>query len=286
VKHRVRRLVPGDEAALDAFLRGHPDSSMYLRSNLRRAGLIDGSAPYQGIYVAAVEGKAIIGVAAHFWNGMIVVQAPDHVDALAPQLVALSGRRVVGLLGPGQQVTRARFALGLAEGEASEDSTDDLFTLDLAALKVPASLAEARLAVRHPLASEIALITEWSVSFNCEAVGFTETDELKRNCADHIGRLQEERAHFVLVSAGVPVAYAAFNATVPNAVQLGGVWTPPCLRGRGYARNVVAGALLAARSAGVSRAVLFTENGNAAAQSAYRSLGFVKVGDFGVVIFR
>jgi ribosomal protein S18 acetylase RimI-like enzyme len=285
VKHQIRRLVPGDEAMLDAFLVQHADSSMFLRSNLCRAGLVDGTAPYQGIYVAAVDGDTVLGVVAHVWNGMIIVQATDHVEALASQAVAASGRKLAGFLGPGGQVTRARRALGLAEDGATEDSTDDLFALDLAALTVPPALAEGRVAVRHPEPAEIALMTEWSVSFNCEALGFTESDELRRNCADHIGRLQEEGAHFLLVSAGVPVAYAAFNSMLPDMIQLGGVWTPPSLRGRGYARNVVAGALLAARSAGVKRAVLFTENDNEAAQSAYRSLGFVKIGDYGIVIF-
>jgi ribosomal protein S18 acetylase RimI-like enzyme len=285
VKHQVRRLVPGDEAALDSFLVLHADSSMFLRSNLRSAGLVDGAEPYQGTYVAAVAGETVLGVVAHFWNGMIVVQAPNHVEALAPLVIAASGRKLVGFLGPGEQVARARRALGLAEDAATEDSIDDLFALDLAALIVPPALAEGRVAVRPPEPTELALITEWSISFNCEALGFTESDELRRNCANHIGRLQAEKAHFVLVSAGLPVAYAAFNATVPDAVQLGGVWTPPGLRGQGYARNVVAGALLAARSAGITRAVLFTENDNASAQSAYRSLGFVKVGDYGIVIF-
>jgi ribosomal protein S18 acetylase RimI-like enzyme len=284
VKHRIRRLVAGDEAALEGFLEQHPDSSMFLRSNLRRVGLDDRGEPYQGIYVAALEGEAIVGVAAHFWNGMVVVQAPTHVETLALEAVALSGRGIVGLCGPGDQVRRAHMALGLAEREALDDSTDDLFALDLASLKMPADLAAGHVVARHPEAAEIALVTGWSVAFNCEALGFAPSEELQRHCADQMRRLQEERAHFVLEAAGAPVAYAAFNGTLPDMVQIGGVWTPPALRGRGYARNVVAGALLAARAAGVQRAVLFTENDNAAAQSAYLSLGFVKIGLYGIVI--
>ena len=86
--------------------------------------------------------------------------------------------------------------------------------------------------------------------------------------------------------AGAPVAYAAFNANLPDTVQLGGVWTPPEYRRRDYARNVVAGALLAAREAGVRRAVLFTGANNCPAQSAYSSLGFVRVGGYGLVMFK
>jgi ribosomal protein S18 acetylase RimI-like enzyme len=286
VKHRIRLLSPGDETALEGFLAHHPDSSMFLRSNLRRSGLTERDAPYHGTYIAAFEADAIVGAVAHFWNGMLVVQAPSHVELLAPQAVAASGRKLVGLSGPGDQVKRARIALGLAGAATTEDSTDDLFALDLAALRLPAALKEGGFAVRPPAETELALLTEWSVSFNCEALGFTDGDALRRYCAELIGRLQAEKAHFVLAAAGVPVAYAAFNGTLPDMVQLGGVWTPPALRGKGYARRIVAGALLAARAEGVERAVLFTEWNNHAAQSAYRSLGFERIGDYGIVIFR
>ena len=44
----IRQLRPGDEAALEAFLAGRAESSMFLRANLRTAGLVDGSGPAQG----------------------------------------------------------------------------------------------------------------------------------------------------------------------------------------------------------------------------------------------
>jgi hypothetical protein len=73
----LRLLRPGDETALDAFLAGHADTSMFLRANARSAGLRDQGEPMQGTYVAAIEGGRIAGVAAHCWNGMVLLQAPD-----------------------------------------------------------------------------------------------------------------------------------------------------------------------------------------------------------------
>jgi len=81
-----------------------------------------------------------------------------------------------------------------------------------------------------------------------------------------------------------PVAYSVFNAMLPDIVQIGGVWTPPECRGRGYARSVVAGSLVAARTQGVARAVLFADPLNAAARAAYLSIGFAIVGDYGLVL--
>src|SRR6266851_7669584 len=88
----LRVLQPGDETALDAFLVDHTDTSMFLRANARAAGLIDRGAPLEATYVAALEGGRITGVAAHCWNGMVLVQAPAHTGALACQAVRRSGR--------------------------------------------------------------------------------------------------------------------------------------------------------------------------------------------------
>lgn len=69
-------------------------------------------------------------------------------------------------------------------------------------------------------------------------------------------------------------------------VQIGGVWTPPEGRSRGYGRCVVAGALQMAISDGVDRSILFTEPDNVGARRAYRAIGFRPIGTYGVVFFR
>ena len=68
-------------------------------------------------------------------------------------------------------------------------------------------------------------------------------------------------------------------------VQIGGVWTAPALRGRGYARCAVAGSLQTARERGVLHAVLFTGETNPAAQAAYVAIGFRPVGDYAILLF-
>ncbi|MCB0185048.1 MAG: hypothetical protein KDE31_12325, partial [Caldilineaceae bacterium] len=68
----IRQLHPGDETTLERFLLAHLDSSMFLLSNLRNAGLADTGERYSGSYVAAFEGDAIVGVIAHYWNGNLI----------------------------------------------------------------------------------------------------------------------------------------------------------------------------------------------------------------------
>src|SRR5947208_11092577 len=127
----LRTLQPGDEAALDAFLARHADSSMFLRSNARAAGLVDHGEPLQATYVAALEGGRMVGVVAHCWNGMVLVQAPAHAADLARDAVRRSRRAVTGFSGPWTQVVAARAALGLTAAPAIKDSRDDLYALEL-----------------------------------------------------------------------------------------------------------------------------------------------------------
>jgi len=282
----LRLLRAGDEAALDTFLARHADTSMFLRSNARSAGLTDRGQPMQATYVAALEGGLIAGVAAHCWNGMVLVQAPEggHAAAATLEAVRRSGRTVTGFSGPWDQVVAARAALGLAAAPAAKDSRDELYVLDLARLVVPPELASGALRCRHPAATELELLVDWRVRFAVEALGATDGPDLRQASADDV-RLQHERGtDWLLLAGATPVSYSVFNAMLADIVQIGGVWTPPERRGRGYARSVVAGSLLAARKQGIARAVLFADPANEAARRAYLFLGFRIVGDYGLVL--
>jgi predicted GNAT family acetyltransferase len=118
-----------------------------------------------------------------------------------------------------------------------------------------------------------------------EALGIANGPDLAASSRAEIDRLQREGSHWIVLDGGQPVSYSAFNARLPDIVQVGGVWTPPELRGGGYGRAVVAGSLLDARAAGVDRAVLFTGEENRSARAAYEALGFRVVGDYALVIF-
>ena len=259
---------------------------MFLRSNARSAGLTDRGQPMQATYVAALEGGRIAGVAAHCWNGMVLVQAPEggHAAAAALEAVRRSGRTVTGFSGPWDQVVAAREALGLGAAPAAKNSRDELYVLDLARLVVPPELASGALRCRHPAATELELLVDWRVRFAVEALGATDGPDLRQASADDV-RLQHGRGtDWLLLAGAAPVSYSVFNAMLADIVQIGGVWTPAELRGRGYARSVVAGSLLAARKQGIARAVLFADPANAAARRAYLFLGFRIVGDYGLVL--
>lgn len=284
----VRLLGPGDEAMLERLFARHADSSMFLRSNLRAAGLVDRGQRFEGTYAGIVDGAELAGVAAHYWNGNLVVQLPaagDAADRAVREAVAASRRVVAGVVGPAAQVTRARDALGLAGHPVTMDSTDDLFVLELAHVVVPPALRDGLVVCRHPRDGELDLVAAWRVAYTEEVLGMTRTSELEADCRAQIESLHARGDHWVLDAGDAVVSYSAFNARLPDAVQIGGVFTPPPLRGRGHAAAVVAGQLLAARADGVARAVLFTDRDNLSARAAYARVGFHIVGDYKLLLF-
>lgn len=73
------------------------------------------------------------------------------------------------------------------------------------------------------------------------------------------------------------------NAALPDIVQVGGVWTPPALRGRGHARRAVGLHLAELRDTGVGAATLFASGEQAV--RAYKALGFERIGTISLVLF-
>ncbi|MDD3828544.1 MAG: GNAT family N-acetyltransferase [Anaerolineae bacterium] len=282
----IRILRPGDEPILEAFLRPRVESSMFLLGNMRAAGLRDQGRPIEGTYAAAFEDHEIVAAAASYWNGNLVLQAPIHLPEVVEAVTSAAGRRVQGLIGPAEQVGAAWQVLGIDPRTVQWDEEEKLYTLALADLVVPAALAEGRVNARRMEPRDLELMTAWRVSMRVESMHEEDTPRLRQNTRETVERGLNRGEIWLLEEDGRPVSTTAFNASLAEAVQVGGVWTPPELRSRGYARAAVAASLLDARSWGVEWAVLFTGRENWPAQKAYESLGFRHVGDYRLVLLR
>lgn len=282
----IRILEPGDEEALEAFLLPRLESSMFLIGNTRASGLQDKGQPYHGTYAAAVERGEIIGVVAHYWNGNLIFQTPDCLEALWRAAIEASGRPVRGLLGPQAQVAAAIESLGLDTVTVQMDQTENLYSLILADLMVPEGLLSGRLRGRRITAADLDLITAWRVGFSVEALSEEENSRLWKGVRAGVERSLRQGWTWLLEDEGKPVATSSFNTAITEAVQIGGVWTPPELRRRGYGRAAVAASLLDARAEGAVMSILFTGVENIAAQKAYTALGYRHVGDYRIVLLR
>lgn len=280
----IRILRPGDEAALEAFLLPRLETSMFLVGNMRAAGLRDEGQRYGGTYAAAFDGSQIVGVVAHCWNGNLVFQAPSHSHVLWRPAVLASGRDILGLIGPSTQVDPVLATFDVAGSDLQLDETEHLFSLALDELHIPEPLRAGRLSWRRAGAQDVDLLVPWTVAYSVEALGDEDTPALREQTRASAERLISEQMTWILEEQHRPVACSSFNTAIREAVQVGGVYTPPQLRNRGYGRSVVAASLLDARDDGVETAILFTGVGNFAAQRAYIALGFRRIGDYRLVL--
>ena len=278
-----RWLQPGDEALLGVYLAKHLDSTVIMASNLHQVGLEHTGEPYQGQYAAIFEAGDIVGVAARYWNGNVVVSCPvEHVEAVVSMIGTL-GEPTAGLLGVSDQVVAAAGVLGLEETPTAINHVEDLMALNLDVLQVPELLSDDKVSYRRASRADMTVLLPWRVAYMMEVMAVQASPALETACKDSLLSGIEESRLWVLVRKKKLVAMSGFNASLPGLVQVGGVWTPKAMRGRGFARAVVAGSLMDAREAGAVRSMLFTNN--PAAVKAYLSLGFEWVGSYGLVVF-
>ncbi len=281
----LRVLTSGDEPLLESFLGVRPETSMFLRSNLRLSGIVDQGKPYQGTYVGVFDGDSISGVVMHAWQGNLLLQLP-HCEREAIELaVHTSGRPIAGLVGPWEQVEAARHSLGLVDQATAMDSCEDLFTLSYSDLVVPSGLADGSLVCRAPRVDEFTLLSKWGFDYAVEALNFEAGDALAKSSRKSVELQASNETLYILLDRGTPVCRTGFNATLPDSVQIGGVYTPPKSRSQGFGRAAVAGSLIDVAPRGVVSSLLFTDKENHAAQRAYKSLGYRCIGEYGLVRF-
>jgi RimJ/RimL family protein N-acetyltransferase len=263
---------------VEAFLLRHVDGAMFPLSNLRNHGLgpDDFASDHPHAMRLWIIGPGVQGVIALTRQGILMPMVPDGTD-LGGLMEQVAGLTITGAVGPAVQVRVLLAALGLADRPTLRDEDEEGFALHLADLRIPSQMGASLIA---PGAEQRDLMVDWRVVYHREVLGTP--DPQQRANVDIDGYLARD-SHRVLLVEGQPVAMTGFNAVLPEIVQIGGVFTPPALRSRGYARLAVALHLVEAREAGARRAVLFAAN--AAAARAYRAIGFQPADPVGLVLF-
>lgn len=281
-----RALGPGDEAKLEFFLAQTPESSMFLRANLAKAGIVDRGEPFQGSYAGAFEDGRLVGAAALYWNGNLMLQCPPaHAAKLVAETLAAGlPRAASGLIGPSAQVEAAIEIPPFSLRRARLAARQDLLALALEGFAMPEPPGPAYEA--GPAAdADRPLLRDWRYAYCREVLAWAESDGSRRMAAEEIDRTLDDGNGYVLRRDGTPIAYAGINARLPDIVQIGGVYVPPDERDQGYGRLVTAAALADVKAKGARNAILFTGIENIPAKFCYEGLGFRVVGDYAVVLY-
>ncbi|MDA7965400.1 GNAT family N-acetyltransferase [Ruegeria sp.] len=266
-----------DISALQKFLYCHIQSSMFPLGNLQDYGLNGPHPRSMNFWLLGDTPRGTFGITN---EGMILPQCPDLSDVeIAAALDLIHGRKVIGVVGETAQVRQIIHNAGWQGRPTILNRDEPAFALDLSAFALP-EIPGVKLASLGEVDRD--LVTGWRRAYHVECLG-TDPTQAATQAEQDIDRYLERDSHRVLLHNGQPVAMTGFNAALPDVVQIGGVYTPPDLRRRGYARTVLALHLSEAHAAGVSRAVLFAAS-NAAAR-AYIAIGFAPAGTFSLVLF-
>jgi GNAT superfamily N-acetyltransferase len=124
------------------------------------------------------------------------------------------------------------------------------------------------------------LLAEWFGAFALE-VG----DDPAHDHRAEVGKRLGYGGITVWEAGGAPVCVAGLTRAVGGMARVGPVYTPPALRGRGYAGAATAAVSQAALDAGVREVVLYTDLANPVSNALYERLGYRAVEDRVVLAF-
>jgi RimJ/RimL family protein N-acetyltransferase len=271
----MREAVPADAAAIDAFLAGHAESSMYLRGNLARHGVGFGADDHSTRFFL-LEDAGITGVFGVTKNGYLMAQVPDMTTAQALEFLrAIAGQPLLGMTGVTSQVETVLSAAGLQASDYQLRHDEPLCRMDLADL--PDQKEPCRPATEADLEQIIPMFAGYLVDTAQADAASARTMAPDRARADLAGGQLR-----LLIESGRVVAMANLNAVVAEHVQVGGVYVPAEARGRGYGARITIGLLQHAREQGARTAVLFANNETAA--RVYENIGFRQIGWYGIAL--
>lgn len=125
---------------------------------------------------------------------------------------------------------------------------------------------------------DLPLLAEWTRAFHHEALGEEmSVEEAREMTAQRI----DDRQLFAW-DAGEPVSMAAITRPTFHGITVSLVYTPPQLRGRGFAGNCVAALSQRMLDSGYRFCTLFTNLANPTSNDIYQKIGYRPIADFNV----
>ena len=150
-------MAPSPQAALEIHLVRHWSTSTMMRANLRAGGLSDEGEYSRGTYVAMFDGATILGVAAHYRDDSLMLQAQRGLAQVARGAVGESKAPVERIIGAWTQVNGAAATTGAmtvggnatVSGAVNANGDVDLHRKEGASLVPKADLSNAYVMARY-----------------------------------------------------------------------------------------------------------------------------------------
>lgn len=208
------------------------------------------------------------------WNA-VLSRVED--DAAIPAVAdALRGVEVPGITGPAGAAERLGVLLaGRTARHATVAMEERIFELRAV---TPPEPAPGRL--RIGTAADRTLIADWLRAFTVEAMPESPVRDEDEVAGQYV---TSPLRTMYLWEDGSPVAMTGAANRTRRGIRIGPVYTPPGLRGRGYASNLVAAVSQRLLDEGRERVFLFTDVANRTSNKIYQAIGYRAVADVRVV---
>lgn len=256
----IRALTETDRAMAVAFLADAPHVNLYMLGNLEKLGFTDPICEFWGDVVEGNDGITIRAVLNRYMTGWTVYGAPT---ADWPALGALLDQHPAGANrlqdNPGGIDS---FLPYLKRYQAESSEIEEIMTLAPAAFRpIPAPPG---LIIRRGVLADLPQLSAF----------YANAEHMRRSPAAVERPLRDTRL-WLAEQTGQIVATALTNAETSQLAMIGGVYTPPAMRGRGLSKAVCS-ALCADLIAEQKQPVLYWVT--PAAGAVYRKLGFCATG--------
>jgi GNAT superfamily N-acetyltransferase len=228
--------------------------------------------PYLG---AVLDGDRVVGAAIQTPPWRVVLSVMDEPAAVEALAVNLAGRSIPGAVGPAESAGAFAAAWSRSAGVAAALTRHErAFRLRRVRPPRPAPGAMVRAEASHR-----PTLRAWVEAFHDEAIGPggappQDFEALTDRWVRGLGRTP-----YLWVDEGRPVSLAGAGGLTPNGIRVGPVYTPPELRGRGYASNLVAEVSQLQLDSGRTFVFLFTDLANPTANKIYQDIGYEPVID-------
>jgi uncharacterized protein len=225
------------------------------------------------------DGGEAVGAALRTPPYNLVLARPHEPGAL-DALVAAIDDQLPGVVGALPEVEAFATAWSAKSGaKARRRMSQGVFALErvIPVAAVPGAMRDANDGDRP-------LLLEWLRAFGVEALHDEEPDEERlTGFIDH--RLKSAKAGLVLWEDDGAVSMAGFGGGTPNGIRVGPVYTPPELRGRGYASALVAELSTTLLKRGHRFCFLYTDLANPTSNRIYERIGYERVCDSAEIVF-
>jgi uncharacterized protein len=212
----------------------------------------------------------------------LILAKPRSRAALAALAEAVAGaEEIPGVTGTEPEIHEfAELWSQLSGVPGRVNMRQGVYALDQVDL-VPSVPGSARVATQHD--RDLAL--RWWIAFGEEVLHEGGPGRERAEASlDH--KLSDPASGILLwEDGGEPVSLAGWGGPTPNGIRIGPVYTPPELRGRGYATAVTAELSQRQLGGGRSFCFLYTDLANPTSNAIYERIGYRRIAEAAEVVF-